>query len=94
MKKLVKGGYESTWMMPSLPLKPTTPSMQPKSTTSIDLNQKPLPLPFFPCPAQPPPPKKPPDIFTFPPEDFQENKYVPPHGENPEDFLKRNKMTM
>jgi hypothetical protein len=60
----------------------------------MDLNQEPLSSPTFPCPSQPPPPEKPPDIFTFPPDDFQENKYVMPHGENLKDFLERNETMM
>jgi hypothetical protein len=60
----------------------------------MDLNQEPLPSPSFPRPSQPPPPEKPPDIFTFPSGDFQENEYVVPHGENPEDFLERNETRM
>jgi hypothetical protein len=61
---------------------------------AMNLNQKPLSSPTFPCSSQPPPPKKPSDIFIFPPDDFQENEYVVSHGKNPEDFLERNKTMM
>jgi len=70
-----------------------------RRNTTMDLNQEPPSSPTFPHPPQPPPlekiPEKPPDLFTFPPNDFPEDKYpVPPPGECPEYFLKRNTTTV
>ena len=55
----------------------------------MDLNQEPLPLPKTPHPPQPNPPDKPPDIFTFPPNDFTDDFHSFPFGTYPEDFLKK-----